>query len=56
MEKNITIIRSYEDISLEINAKKTKWAINVCLYLITKLMGKNHKQIVSKSFMNAPKL
>lgn len=43
MEKNVTNIRSYEDIPLEINAEKTKWAVEICLYLITKLMGKNHK-------------
>jgi hypothetical protein len=40
MEKNITNIRSYEDIPLEINADENKWAIGVCLFLITKLMGK----------------
>jgi hypothetical protein len=56
MEKNITNSRSYEDIPLEINAEKTKWAIGICLFLITKLMGKNYKQIVSKSFMNVSKL
>jgi len=55
MEKNITNIRSYEDIPLNINAEETKWAVGIRSFLITKLMEKNHKQIVSKTFMNASK-
>jgi len=43
MEKNITNSRSYEDIPLEIKAVKTKWAIGLCLFIITKLMGGKKK-------------
>jgi hypothetical protein len=46
METKVKSIRSYKDVPLEINSEKTTWAIDICFFLVTKLMKK--KKIVNK--------
>ena len=57
METKVKSIRSYKDVPLEINSEKTTWAIDICFFLVTKLIKKkNRKQIVSKIFINVSTL